>query len=284
MNATELISRIETHAPLRFQASWDKSGVQVAGEADAGDRLAVCLDPVPAQIRSALDRGARFILCHHPLALTPRLPDRRDDYHEVLRLVLSAGAWLYAAHTSLDVQLSGPPGWLAEALGLRALSPLEPLPESTEAAPLGYGLVGDLPAPLPYADCLARLADLLDRDFFLTAGPAPALVRRLAYCPGSGASLAGRAFAAGADVFVTGDVKYHQAMDAAAQGHLADAGHFALEEAMTRRLAERLAAELTPRGLETIFLPSREPFALRRPERPRPPSDPARNSSHPRPA
>ena len=265
MNATELISRIETHAPLRFQASWDKSGVQVAGEADAGDRLAVCLDPVPAQIRSALDRGARFILCHHPL-------------------VLSAGAWLYAAHTSLDVQLSGPPGWLAEALGLRALSPLEPLPESTEAAPLGYGLVGDLPAPLPYADCLARLADLLDRDFFLTAGPAPALVRRLAYCPGSGASLAGRAFAAGADVFVTGDVKYHQAMDAAAQGHLADAGHFALEEAMTRRLAERLAAELTPRGLETIFLPSREPFALRRPERPRPPSDPARNSSHPRPA
>lgn len=277
MDATALISLVESHAPLRHQAAWDRSGIQIAGEPGPCDRLAVCLEPLPDQIRAALDRGARFILCHHPLALTPRLPDRQDDYHAVLRLVLSAGAWLYAAHTSLDVQLTGPAGWLAEALDLRRRRPLDPLPESTETAPLGYGLVGDLPSPLPAADCLDRLCALCGRDFLLTCGPAPALVRRLAYCPGSGSSLAGRAFAAGADLFVTGDVKYHQALEAAAQGHVADIGHFALEEEMLRRLAERLAAELAPRGVETIFLSGREPFALRRPRRPRPPSDPARD-------
>ena len=71
-------------------------------------------------------------------------------------------------------------------------------------------------------------------------------------------------------------MKYHQALEAAVQGHVADIGHFALEEEMLRRLAERLAEDLTPQGVETIFLPGREPFALRR--RPsRPPSEPARD-------
>ena len=54
------------------------------------------------------------------------------------------------------------------------------------------------------------------------------------------------ALRAGADVFVTGDVKYHAALDARDGGlRVLDVGHFVLEEEMMRRFAERLAAELS---------------------------------------
>jgi len=58
------------------------------------------------------------------------------------------------------------------------------------------------------------------------AGPRRKTVRRVAIVGGSGAEFAGAAREAGADLYVTGDVKYHQALEAAAAGMpVADIGH-----------------------------------------------------------
>ena len=126
MHIQELINIIERTADPRRAASWDHSGVQIAGTVTDCDRLALALDPLPGVVEAALDWGASLILTHHPLLLSPRLPDRIDDYHSVLRLVFGRGSWLYAAHTSLDVATDGPAGWLAAALGLRNCNILEP--------------------------------------------------------------------------------------------------------------------------------------------------------------
>ena len=56
------------------------------------------------------------------------------------------------------------------------------------------------------------------------------MVYRAATCPGSGKSFGREALAAGADVYVTGDVDYHSAIDAVAQGiAVIDAGHYGTE-------------------------------------------------------
>ena len=259
MEREKLVELIETAAPPRCQAEWDLSGVQVAGDSGPAKRLAVTLDPTPEAIRQALSWQADLILAHHPLTLTPRLPSRRDDYHEALRLTLGAGVTLYAAHTSLDCQLAGPAGWLARVFGLAGLSALSPLP-GAEGPLVGFGFVGDLPAPLPLPEFLALLAGHLPRAFFTAAGPEPKTVRRLACLPGSGADAAPRAFALGADVFVTGDVKYHQAQ--AAAGMILDVGHFVIEEEMMRRFAAGLSEQLAPSGVSVRFFPGREPFRL----------------------
>lgn len=127
---------------------------------------------------------------------------------------------------------------------------------------VGFGEVGDLPEPLSYEAFADRLAGLLGGGFWTEVGPRPESVRRVAYLPGSGASALDEARAAGADVFVTGDVKYHQALDAAGAGlHVLDVGHFPLEEEMARRFAAELAEALP--GVEVRFLPGRSPFAVR---------------------
>ena len=70
-------------------------------------------------------------------------------------------------------------------------------------------------------------------------------VKKVALCSGSGAEFISRAAFLGADVYVTGDVKYHDAQQAIAKGmHVIDAGHFATEYPVVPVLARRLAAEL----------------------------------------
>lgn len=260
LSVREIIARIERLAPPRLQEEWDNCGVQVAGERDEAVRLALTLDPTPSCVAAALTWGADIVLCHHPLALTPRLPSTRDAFREVLRLLLGFGAWLYAAHTSLDSVTAGPVSWLGQELCLSGLAPLAP---SALDPACGIGFVGDLPAPLPLQDFLARLEGLLGRDFWTQCGPEPASVRRVACCPGSGASLMGAAAAAGADLLITGDVKYHQAAEAPLL--VIDAGHFRLEEEMMRRLAAELSDDLAPRGVEVRFFEGREPFTARVP-------------------
>jgi len=90
----------------------------------------------------------------------------------------------------------------------------------------GVGAVGDLPGPEPLADALERVRRALRPSWVRVAGPRRKTVRRVAIVGGSGAEFAGAAREAGADLYVTGDVKYHQALEADAAGMpVADIGH-----------------------------------------------------------
>lgn len=256
MRQKDCIAVIERFAYPAAAASWDASGMQVAGLRDDVRRVAVCLDPTPASVSAALDGGADFILSHHPLLLKGRLPSRPDAYHAVLRLLLRADVPLYAAHTSLDVNVYGPAGWLADELGLTNRTVLEPVGHDAPQGPLGYGLAGDLPEALPPAELARALGRHIDLSTAVICGTPPALVRRVSYCTGSGSSMWPAAAALGADVHITGDVKYHTALDA--DICMIDVGHHSLEEEMMRRMALLLAGELP--GTDVFFVPSASPL------------------------
>lgn len=258
MLIADIVAAIEITAPPASQAPWDKSGLQAAAARKETDKMAVCLDPSPAAIAMALDSGAGFILSHHPLSLKPALPDRLDNWHECLKLLLGADVPLYAAHTSLDVNLAGPAGWLGRELGLNNAAPLEPCgPDG-----MGFGQAGDLPAALPAEDFLQLLLSMLCLDCAQLCGaPLPDRIGRVAYCGGSGASLLDAARQSGADIYITGDFKHHAALDAAGLGlAVLDAGHHSLEEEMMRRFAADLQGRLP--SLQVEFLESPAPFRL----------------------
>jgi putative NIF3 family GTP cyclohydrolase 1 type 2 len=85
-------------------------------------------------------------------------------------------------------------------------------------------------------------------------GPADHKVDKVAVCGGSGASLLGEAARHGADVLVTGDVKYHEALGARARGlALIDAGHFGTERIMVEHLAATLRRAAAGRRLDITF-------------------------------
>ncbi len=139
---------------------------------------------------------------------------------------------------------------------------LYPLLNKGKAA--GMGRIGELTEGLTLAEFALKVKERLGANGVRFVGDAERLVRKVALCGGSGASLWREARNQGADVLVTGDVKYHEAREAEELGlALVDAGHFATELPMVSGLAKLLGSELAKKGFEaeiTAFEGEREPF------------------------
>ena len=70
-------------------------------------------------------------------------------------------------------------------------------------------------------------------------------MQRVALCGGAGAFLIGHALAAGAEAFITADLKYHDYFQADGRVLLADVGHYGSEQ-FTMRLIQRRLGEVFP--------------------------------------
>jgi dinuclear metal center YbgI/SA1388 family protein len=326
MKTLDIMAFFGVLAPEENQSAWDNCGVQISGVIEATDKVAVCLEPTPAMVEKCLNWGAGAILTHHPLYMKPKGLGQDSAYLNVVRQIMTSGAWLYAAHTSLDTRPDGPAFWLGKALGLsetrlleveHGRAPIEASFYAEEAieretadvwanhegihsvsqsrageirivcdesawsevasgiefslgkrplfylrsltAPkteVGFGEVGDLPKPMAWDEFAAKLGGLIDREVFTVCGPRPDSIKRVAYCGGSGSSLIGKAARAGADVLITGDMKYHPAVETPIC--VADVGHFSLEEEMMRLFAEELGEKLD--GVEVNFFEGDDPM------------------------
>lgn len=255
MDLNEIVRIIEEIAPQQNAAAWDNSGIQVASHKTSVQCLAVCLDPTPQLVGEAIRLGADCILSHHPLALTPSLPSRLDDYHEVLRLLLGADIPLYAAHTSLDSNPAGPAGWLAKELSLQCVEVLAPISHAASSS-AGFGLVGNLSVTKNFTEIKRELQQFISFETATVCGEIPANIHRVAYCTGSGGSMSDAAHGAGADLYITGDIKYHTALNTKIA--ILDVGHHSLEEEMMRRMAKTLQDKNI--GIKIVFIPSVSPF------------------------
>lgn len=260
MKYTEIIDVIEKFAPPAWAASWDVSGIQVASTRRNATRMAVCLDPSPASIKKVITAGAHIVVSHHPLLMQPRLPAVLDAYHKVLSLLLQHKVLLYAAHTSLDCNPQGPVSWLAEELQLADRKILEITghftPVNAPSYPCGFGMVGNLPRAMDFSDFTAHIAPHIPLDTAILCGVKPHRIRRVGYCAGSGASLIPAAAKHAVDVYITGDIKYHVALEAPVT--ILDVGHHSLEEEMMRRFALCLQEALPE--IQVDFIDSPSPF------------------------
>lgn len=105
---------------------------------------------------------------------------------------------------------------------------------------VGSGMVGDLPYEVDALEFLKSLKTRMNTDCVRYTLPHTQKVKRVAICGGSGSFLLGNAMATGADVFITGDFKYHQFFDAEDRIIIADIGHYESEQFTMELLAAKL--------------------------------------------
>ncbi|MBA3372572.1 MAG: Nif3-like dinuclear metal center hexameric protein [Actinomycetota bacterium] len=121
----------------------------------------------------------------------------------------------------------------------------------------GMGRVGDLAAPLALGTIGQRLAVGLPSPHLRVGGDPHRPIRRVAACGGAGDALIGAALDAGADCYITGDLRHHVALDARSAGMaVIDAGHYATEAAALPLLQQALAQAASRRGLTARLLAS----------------------------
>ena len=94
----------------------------------------------------------------------------------------------------------------------------------------GLGCVGDLPARMDESEFLRQVAKTFSAEGLRYSGLTGRKIGRLAMCGGSGASLLAAAISAGADAYITADIKYHVFQEAAGRILLADIGHYESEK------------------------------------------------------
>lgn len=119
-------------------------------------------------------------------------------------------------------------------------------PLLNQGTAVGLGRVGRLTERLSLNDFVLRVTTALHVTGLRYVGNPDAMISTVALCSGSGSSLIRAAARAGADVLVTGDIKYHDAREAEDEGlALIDAGHFSTEiimvEAVRMQLLQRLS-------------------------------------------
>jgi dinuclear metal center YbgI/SA1388 family protein len=265
----DILRWIDSRAPFRYAEPWDNCGLQVGEPESMVDRVLMALDPASSVVAEAVELGCECVVTHHPLLLHPIKSVRTDTWPgSVIRLALVSGISIIAAHTNLDAARQGTNDQLKNLLGLKDISPLEAVGTfSGEERYAGMGIIGSLPRKTAVRTLAETLSGALGRAVVrVVAGDLKKEAARVAVCAGSGASLMDKVVSSGAEVYVTGDFKYHDARLAAECGlAVIDIGHFASEKLVVEPFADflRSMASLEAAKLQVFLARSeKDPFQL----------------------
>jgi dinuclear metal center YbgI/SA1388 family protein len=237
----DLIWQIEKIAPPALAEEWDNAGPQI--DVGSGDvkRVLVALDVTDALIREAKAINADYIVAHHPLIFHAiRAIDGKQAQGRRIADLIRAGISLYAAHTSFDAAYGGNNDHLAALLGLQKIRRFQARREAPGREPIGR--IGDLRPEARLAEVCRLLKEKLGLAHALPAvGDPECLVGKVGLCTGGGGDLIEDALRNGCSLFITGDIRHHEALLAAENGLcLIDAGHFATEWIFVKNFAEKL--------------------------------------------
>lgn len=229
MKIKDITSVIESFAPLSLQESYDNSGLVVGNLEDEVHSALLAVDVTEEVLAEAVREGCDIIITHHPIIFHPL--KRLNGNDRVERCVMSAirhGIALYACHTNLDSAPNGMSWRVGSMIGLESMSVLEPREGNTSA---GFGVVGLLPRSEGALALLARVKAIFDVEAirYSDLPSEDAMVRRVAICTGSGGSMISEAIAAGADLYITAEIKYNDFMRGDSKMIVADIGHFESE-------------------------------------------------------
>lgn len=245
---------LDARYPPALAEEWDAPGLAVGDPSATVTRVHFAVDPTLAVAQEAVAAGAQLLVTHHPLMLRGVTSVAASTAHgAVVHTLIAGGCGQFAAHTNADAAATGTNDALAQAFGLVDARPLVPHPSDPA---LGSGRIGTIEA-VTLGAFAARVAAALPHTAggVLFAGPADAIVSRVALCGGSGGSFLDDAVAAKADVFVTADVRHHPAVDAReaagtrdGKPYLVNVSHAASESLWLAQAARELGEAL---GVET---------------------------------
>ncbi|MBQ4347760.1 MAG: Nif3-like dinuclear metal center hexameric protein [Firmicutes bacterium] len=242
----EICDIMEEIAPAALAESWDNPGL-AAGDPDFGiEKILVALDATLEVVNEAITLGADMIITHHPL-IFGGLKTLREDIPDGERAakIIRAGLCVFSAHTNLDTAKGGTNDCLAALLGIENLKPLTGEEE-------GLGRIGSI-EPCSLGEFAQRAREALKLDTLKTAGNPGRMISKIALCTGAGAEFISRAHELGAELYITGDIKFHDAQKALALGLcIMDGTHWATERIIVHELAKILKKRLSGRNVKIM--------------------------------
>ena len=221
-----IISAIEKECPMSLAYSWDNVGLLVGSRTHKAKKVLITLDVNKNSIDRAIECGADVIVSHHPAIFSSLKQITDENAPDIIRLIENKIS-VYSAHTNMDNAKNGINARLAKLFGLSDAEIIDPC----EADPsCGLGRVGKLAESVDFSQLCDMVKEKLSTPCVRVIGPEIAKIDRIAVLGGSCSEFIPRAAKMGAQVIITGDMKYHDSLDLSYAGiTVIDAGHFPTE-------------------------------------------------------
>ncbi len=232
MKVQQVYQHLESIAPLMLQNSYDNSGLICGSLENEVKGIMISLDCTEEIIDEALANDCNVVLAHHPIWFGPMKSLTGANYVE--RTIIKAiknDINIMAWHTNLDNVLeNGVNSIVAEKLGLSNVEVLLPMVTEEDSRITGSGLIGELPAAMERLEFFEYLKNRMELNQLKYTKNGPKSCRRVAVCGGAGSFLIDTAIKKQADIFITGDLKYHEFFDGENFCTLVDIGHYESEK------------------------------------------------------
>ena len=231
MNKYEITKRIENFASVETAESWDCVGFMVETDKKDVSKVMLCLTVTEDIIHQARESSCDMIIAHHPLFYVPA------DWADID---------IYSAHTNLDKANGGTTDTLIKSSGFE----VEIFPP--KIYPHEFLRFVDFENGIEVLD-LARKLQKISPNLRYVNNHWQKVLKRAAFCAGSGSEFIGEAQDMGADCLVTGDIKFHTALDS--EIVVFDIGHFESEILILPVLKDIIGD-----GVEVVFAKENSPF------------------------
>lgn len=230
MQIADIIQYLDREVHPEYQEGYDNAGFLLGDPASPCTGALIALDLTDAVVDEAIERGLNLIITHHPMIFSgvKRITPTNTLGKLIYKLIRNDIS-VYSAHTNLDNLSWGVNGILSQVLGMEECRILKPMDGQSDPN-IGAGMIGRLPYPIPVSAFLEQVKMSLGLPVLRISEIASNVVNTVAICGGAGSFLIGDAISQKADIYLTGDLKYHDFQRAQGEITLADIGHFESEQ------------------------------------------------------
>lgn len=238
MKIKNIVNNLDDFFILYKQEKWDNSGLQLGSLDNEVNTVMICLDISEDAVNYAIEEHVDLIITHHPMIFSGI---KKIDYNSyegrIIRDLVKNDISVYSMHTNLDSALNGMSVEFAKKLNIDKFEVLHTLHEDENLVKFGYGGVSDI-EPIMITDYSHKVKACLGCEKVkLYTNNTEKEIKRVAFCSGSGAEFIYDAIKFNADVYITGDIKYHDAQYALRNNlSIIDAGHFLTENIIVDKL------------------------------------------------
>ncbi|MCL1935489.1 MAG: Nif3-like dinuclear metal center hexameric protein [Defluviitaleaceae bacterium] len=224
----DIIEKMEELAPQSLALEWDNVGLLLGNYEKNIKKILLALDINDDVLKEAILQKCDMIITHHPIIFKSiKKITTYDTIGRYIIEIIKNDICLFSAHTNLDICNNGLNDILFHTLELENKGHLKEITNE-----FSLGRIGDTKTSYTLKDFAKFVSEKLDVDIVRFVGDENAKIKKVALCGGASSDREMFYIAKnkGADVYITGDIRYHESYDAQAIGlNLIDATHFATE-------------------------------------------------------
>jgi len=240
LKAYEIASAIEKFAPINIAMPWDNVGFLIGDKNKEITKVLLTLDVTLEVAQQAVVSGCDMIISHHPMFFKGiKTIDYSTTEGKLVKKLIVNDITVYVCHTNMDCASGGINDRLAELFELKNITVLD---DSSGDSDIGIGRIGNLSNPCSVSELCKKIKNVLKTPFVRVSYGTSEIVKTLAVVSGSGSEYISQAVRKKADAIITGDMKYHDSLDASDLGiTVIDAGHYPTEIVIMDILSEALS-------------------------------------------